>query len=160
MKSFAIGMVLAMGVLGCGDGGNGNSKSVSSNYQYAFEQNGCRTETHSFASKDAMCTGLQDETLNQGCAESMRREYFEAQDCAGTFEVKSAETETPNDSESSESKSTYRYALEENGCATGTQEFASHQELCDGLRNDELNDDCAANLRREMFESNECAGEF
>ncbi len=49
---------------------------------YEFTENGCATGKQSFASKDELCAALQNETLNKGCALSLRERYFKGQ-CPG-----------------------------------------------------------------------------
>ncbi len=47
----------------------------------------------------------------------------------------------------------YSYDLTENGCRTENQTFSSREEMCDGLKNDSLNHNCAQDLRFEKFKS-------
>lgn len=58
--------------------------SKDSSYSYELEQNGCKTGSQSFDSKDAYCAGLKDDRLNKNCAYSLRKSEFE-QNCSGTF---------------------------------------------------------------------------
>lgn len=51
----------------------------------------------------------------------------------------------------------YSYNLSENGCSTGEQVFSSQSAMCDGLRNDALNNFCAQGLRYQKFQ-NDCPG--
>lgn len=53
----------------------------STTYTYSYEQNGCKTESHSFSSLDAMCKGLIDDSLNKGCARSMRVQAYINKKC-------------------------------------------------------------------------------
>lgn len=63
-----------------------NSEDYKKSYQ--FEVNGCNTGEHSFSSSDEsemrrkLCEALQDDELNNGCAESLRFDYFE-DNCEG-----------------------------------------------------------------------------
>lgn len=50
------------------------------------------------------------------------------------------------------------YELSENGCSTGRHTFPSFPELCVGLQNNTLNNDCALNMRAEHFRRN-CQGQ-
>lgn len=43
------------------------------------------------------------------------------------------------------------YELTENGCTTGRHTFPSFPEMCVGLQNNTLNNDCALNMRAEHF---------
>lgn len=76
-----LGALLGLGaaVSGCAE-----EKAESKTYKYEFTFNNCPTGSHSFSSLSDMCQALQNETLNQGCAQDMRRQYFEQQ-CPGTF---------------------------------------------------------------------------
>ena len=49
------------------------------------------------------------------------------------------------------------YNLTENGCSTGNHSFNSQDELCNGLRDDSLNNNCAQNLRYQKFQT-DCPG--
>jgi len=55
---------------------------------------------------------------------------------------------------------TYTYKLTENGCETGTHNFSSKTNYCEGLRSDILNKGCAYSLRKYTYESNNCPGTF
>lgn len=82
--------VLAM-VAACGksdsasDGSGGSSSSRTLSYTYSFNDNGCKTDKHSFASIEAYCNGLRDEALNNGCARTMRKNSFQQAGCPGSF---------------------------------------------------------------------------
>ncbi len=54
----------------------------------------------------------------------------------------------------------YSYSFTYNGCPTGKQTFPSQQAMCDGLRDENLNQSCARQLRKQYFESNGCLGSF
>ena len=54
----------------------------SEEFGYNYSHNGCSTEKQVFTSRDAYCSGLQDETLNKGCALSLRKQTFQEQ-CQG-----------------------------------------------------------------------------
>jgi hypothetical protein len=49
------------------------------------------------------------------------------------------------------------YNLTENGCSTGNQSFSTQDALCNGLRDDALNNYCAQSLRFQKFQ-NDCPG--
>jgi len=63
-------------------------KKDDKNYSYSFDENGCKTGTQNFKSQGDLCLGLQNETLNHGCAEALRAQEFE-KSCPG-------QTFTPN----------------------------------------------------------------
>lgn len=51
-------------------------ESQMQSFKYEFEQNGCNTGKKEFSSKSEMCQGLQQESLNNGCALELRKDYF------------------------------------------------------------------------------------
>ena len=55
-----------------------NKKSES--YTYNYTCNGCKTEEHSFDSKDAYCSALLNESANNSCCRNMREDVY-AQQC-------------------------------------------------------------------------------
>lgn len=60
-----------------------------------------------------------------------------------------------------ESKSEdYSYQLSLNGCDTGKHSFSSQGELCDGLRNQKLNNSCAESMRANEYKNRGCPGDF
>jgi hypothetical protein len=65
-----------------------SSSSSTSSYTYTLSYNGCSTGKQTFPSQEAMCEGLQSESLNKGCAQESRRSYFMGHGCAGSFEVR------------------------------------------------------------------------
>lgn len=52
-------------------------------FSYTLEQNGCSTETQNFGSLAEMCQGLQNNTLNNGCALELRAEFYKLK-CTGS----------------------------------------------------------------------------
>jgi hypothetical protein len=48
-------------------------------------------------------------------------------------------------------KFTYDYNV--NGCKTGEQTFDSKEAYCAGLKNDALNNGCAASMRQQTFQA-------
>ena len=54
----------------------------------------------------------------------------------------------------------YSYDYTVNGCATGNHHFSSVEELCKGLQDDKLNNDCAYGFREQKFKQSGCSGEF
>ena len=54
----------------------------------------------------------------------------------------------------------YSYQLIGKSCHTGEHEFTSFSAVCQGLRDNELNNDCAQEEREELFLNSECAGNF
>lgn len=54
----------------------------------------------------------------------------------------------------------YSYTLESNGCSTETQVFSTLEEMCKGLQNNTLNNNCALELREDFFAKNCGSAEF
>lgn len=52
-----------------------------------------------------------------------------------------------------------KYSLSENGCETGEHSARSKAEICELLKQDDINNNCAFGLRKEKFEADEC-GDF
>jgi hypothetical protein len=75
----------ALIVSGCGSSNGGSPDNVTTSseaFSYSFEYNGCKTEHHEFHSVGELCSGLQNEGLNNGCAGGMRAQMF-ADRCPG-----------------------------------------------------------------------------
>jgi hypothetical protein len=51
----------------------------SSDYKYDYTVNGCDTGEHSFGNKSDYCSGLQNDTLNNGCAASTRQQTYQSE---------------------------------------------------------------------------------
>lgn len=58
---------------------------------------------------------------------------------------------TKNSETSNESLS---YDLKFNGCSTGRHEFKSSEDYCNGLTDEKLNNGCAIDLRKDLYEKN------
>jgi hypothetical protein len=81
MRGFKSLLLLTLAlVAACGAGQN--ESETSEEYGYNLTSNGCSTEQQKFTSRDAYCSGLQDETRNKGCALKLRKETFQEQ-CQG-----------------------------------------------------------------------------
>ena len=74
--------VLAGGLTGGLAGCSAESKSESFTYDYT--ENSCPTGKQTFSDKASYCNALLDETLNKGCAYSMRKATYEANCQAST----------------------------------------------------------------------------
>jgi hypothetical protein len=75
MRFYVIAVFFAFSAMGCGS-------SDSKKYQFSF--NGCDTGEHAFDSTEAYCAGLKSNSLNNGCAEALRKDAYE-RDCGQTF---------------------------------------------------------------------------
>jgi hypothetical protein len=53
-------------------------------------------------------------------------------------------------------KDEFKYQLSENRCDTGEHKADSKEEMCGQLKNSELNNGCAAGLRKEKYEGDGC----
>lgn len=54
----------------------------------------------------------------------------------------------------------YSYELLGESCHTGEHEFNSFQAACQGLRDHQLNNNCAEAEREELFLNSDCQGNF
>ena len=54
----------------------------------------------------------------------------------------------------------YKYELKSSSCSTGVQSFATLQQTCEGLKNDQLNNFCAKSEREALFINHNCVGNF
>lgn len=54
----------------------------------------------------------------------------------------------------------YEYELRIDGCTTEIQTFDTFLEVCQGLKDEELNNSCAQDGREELFEKSACPGDF
>lgn len=59
-------------------------KNETQSLSYELEENGCNTGKHEFSSRESYCTGLRNNTLNNGCAYSLRKDRYRAE-CSGDF---------------------------------------------------------------------------
>lgn len=59
-------------------------KSKKEKFGYNISENGCHTGQHSFGSKAEYCAGLKNDTLNNNCAWSSRKGYYE-RDCGSDW---------------------------------------------------------------------------
>lgn len=48
----------------------------------------------------------------------------------------------------------WKYQYSENGCDTGVHQFPDKASYCDGLKDEETNNGCAASIRKKMYEQN------
>lgn len=60
------------------------TESKSDKFTYELELNGCKTGKHEFNSQDEYCKGLQNNSLNNYCARSLREDLFK-KECPGQF---------------------------------------------------------------------------
>jgi hypothetical protein len=89
------GLLLTLATSSCGlgliadatSGGESGLSTTRESYSYSFEFNGCKTGTHRFNSKAAMCNGLKSQSRNNYCAVGMRESYFISKGCPGIFET-------------------------------------------------------------------------
>lgn len=89
MKNLNLMMAVALAtlaVVACEKKESSKSKSQTriENFSYQFEYNGCDTKKHEFSSLNELCSALQDDGLNEGCARNLREDYFK-DNCSGTF---------------------------------------------------------------------------
>ena len=75
-------LVMGLSLVGCGgsdSSSNSQSVSASTHYQlrYDLTENNCQTCRHEFDSLDHYCQGLRDDSLNHGCAGSLREALYQ-----------------------------------------------------------------------------------
>lgn len=91
MKKFVLAGALALLLTGCGKEFLRNLTTSASEDNQVHEidlhppQLTCSTGRHTFRGLTAYCDGLQNETLNQGCGQAVRRGFFVSVGCPGTF---------------------------------------------------------------------------
>jgi hypothetical protein len=75
---------------GCGKStGQEQSNLVSNTLCYRAVDNGCDTGKHCFGTTAEFCAALQDEVLNNNCAQYARKNtFFIPEGCPGTFTPK------------------------------------------------------------------------
>lgn len=84
----AIGLTLS--ACSSKSGNQGSKKTTMAREAYQFELNGCNTGLQEFVHSSAdearrmMCETLQNDDINKGCAEFLRRDHFESK-CSGVF---------------------------------------------------------------------------
>jgi len=65
----------------CNASSNNNTQDIS----YELTENGCATGKHSFSSTSDLCAALQNNSLNNNCAYSLREEEFNSRCPGQTF---------------------------------------------------------------------------
>lgn len=110
MKNIFLLSIFALSLAACSEDSGGRKGSSGSNQNvgtsdikdsYQFVMNGCDTGKHDFASasmeetKKQLCVALQDDQLNNSCAEPLRQDYF-TKKCSGyTWTPKYKDTNPP-----------------------------------------------------------------
>lgn len=54
----------------------------------------------------------------------------------------------------------YTYEFTNRKCSTGIQSFETFFAICDGLKDEKLNDSCAIDDRKTLYEASDCPGYF
>ncbi|MEQ1875946.1 MAG: hypothetical protein ABL958_04820 [Bdellovibrionia bacterium] len=163
-KSFAVlSFAFLVGACGSSGGGNGNGGGGGggSDFYATYELQGfCSTGRQTFRGKSeesvatAYCEALIDDKRNNNCALYQRQSLYKQVECRGVWPHS-----TPGGINSNSSK---QYLFSVNGCSTGAHAFAATNEndmlrmYCKGLRDDELNQNCAKNQREEAYAENKC----
>lgn len=141
-------LVLAFGLVGCNEDGNNKNQIIQS---YHMQCAGSQSFTAS--SEEGICESLVNEYKNLDCDRDFRKMLFN-QLCPGQNFPHKITNPRRN-------VSNHQYEFQENGCNTGRHYFyfssnrAMAKSLCAVLENDELNNYCAENSRREKF-NREC----
>lgn len=63
--------------------------AASESFKYSFSEGFCSTGEKSFSTNAQMCTALQNNSYNNGCAQSQRQSYFQSK-CPGAWTPTSA----------------------------------------------------------------------
>jgi hypothetical protein len=92
LEKLGFAMVFAVCLAACSGSDSNKSSNSSESYSYDITLNNCPTGKHTFSSKEALCKGLKDDTLNDHCAREVRRQEFSARSCSGSFDEVSMQT--------------------------------------------------------------------
>jgi hypothetical protein len=68
---------------------NALQDAASESFKYSFSEGFCTTGEKSFSSNAQMCTALQNNSYNNGCAQAQRQSYFQSK-CSGAWTPSSA----------------------------------------------------------------------
>lgn len=79
-KTTTAGLCIGM-IYSCNLIHRSNDDENNESLKYEFEENGCNTGQHTFSNNGDYCAGLLDDSLNKGCARSLREKAFEAAGC-------------------------------------------------------------------------------
>lgn len=165
--------LLSFGLVGCSDGGskgknlppgevgelgydpksrwpeNGN---FSYDLRYSVNGSSCRAQK-SFLNKADYCMGLQDDQLNDDCAQPLRRNTY-TQNCGSDFQ--------PMNFIASYWQSGFDERLQQN-CQTGKApdaRFRLVSHFCQFLKDEMVHRNCFWDRRKIEFGSRKCVGEF
>ncbi len=139
-------LAAATSLVGC----NVKKEKKKESYSYDLTENGCATGKHTFSSVGAMCSALADNATNKGCAFTLRYQMAQQYKCPQVSPKGNGASPSEAGSQPiSEATVRYTYQYIVNGCDTGRQTFTSKEAYCAGLANEQLNNNCAADLRRQ-----------
>ena len=145
---------LTLGLTACQSGSTGlDITSTSTAYTYKFEENGCKTDEHSFSSKADYCNGLKNEDLNHGCAYSIRQDAYNV-NCTGTNATVDNIKAAGEISGNAKIELNYTYKFSVNDCSTGEHTFDSKNAYCAALTDENLNRNCAQAERQDFHTKN------
>lgn len=108
-----MGIVLVLSACGestrIGGGGGGGSAAPSGSDEnkkvtmaYCYNVNGCSTGRQTFSSKEAYCSGLQDQELNKSCATDVRMKIA-TKECGEVQKIDDYEVESDYEDDCSNS---------------------------------------------------------
>jgi hypothetical protein len=127
---------------------------------YGFTTRSCSIVKDYFSSKAEFCDGLRNESFNEGCAPEAREETWQAECGPAASELRTApeSVELFYDTEPGKTDKPVRFGYEitTNSCTTGTKEFDTRMEYCEGLRSRAFNSGCAPEGRDELWQK-QCA---
>lgn len=175
LKNILAALCISVLVVGCGSGSGGGANGGGSDvgadelgyspssrwpekgdYSYNFDVsvNGARcVAKKEFNNKADYCIGLQDETLNKGCAQSARERSYSA-DCGNDFQ--------PINFSNNYWRSGFDSRLQKR-CETGRPSasmFKTMKQYCEFLKDESLHKECFWDDRLDQFQDQKCQGPF
>lgn len=123
--------------------------TVTDWYQYSQDpgQTECTTNRHEFTNRADLCVALQDyQRNNNNCAWIQRLQRF-VTDCPGQY---FSITNYPNNTETTNNQSKYKYKFMSFDCDTGTHEYTTLPEFCTKILDNSLNKNCVEDYRRSL----------
>lgn len=127
-------MAVSLFAMGC------TKSSKSGGVSYSVNENGCSVQA---SSKADLCSKLENGTFGDSCEIQTRLEMYTRHSC----DTASVQPQGTAGTVTTQRSSSYSYELSYNGCSTGKQTFSTRTAMCEGLRNDALNNGCAYSMR-------------
>lgn len=162
-QKFILVSVLMGALIACSkpDDKNNGAPGATDYYASYEAQDGCSTGRQVFTApseddiRSKFCEGLKDQKLNKNCAVAQREQAFKVAQCQGAW--------PHSTTTGSLSSSKQQYAFSVNDCSTGNHIFVAASDkavkkmLCEALRDDEFNRNCAKDQRAELARKSGCS---